>query len=220
MLFTEERLFKLKKLVASRQFDLTVVLENVHDPHNLGAILRTCEAVGVFKIHVVYSEEGKNSSAKYIGKKASRGARRWIDVVFHTSMMECLTELKNEGFRILATHLSEEASSIYETDLSSKCAIVFGNEKDGISEETLHMADGNILIPLFGMVQSLNVSVACAISLFEASRQRQIKGLYDKAFDINDAHMRSCILHYVSDQHPRILAANPTVLDDFIQSLS
>lgn len=199
---------------------MTVVLENVHDPHNLGAILRTCEAVGVFRMHVVYSEEGKNSSAKYIGKKASRGARRWVDVVFHSSMTDCLIELKNQGFLILATHLSERASSIYDTELAKKCAIVFGNEKDGISHETLELSDGNILIPTYGMVQSLNVSVACAISLFEASRQRHISGLYDKAFDINDEAMRKCILHYVSDQHPRILAANPSVLDDFIQSLS
>ena len=219
MLFTEKRLSKLKNQVSTRQYDLTVVLENVHDPHNLGAILRTCEAVGVFTMHVVYTEPGMNTSALYIGKKASRGARRWVNVVFYTSISECLVALKQEGFSIMATHLGEEASSIYTEDLSAKCALVFGNEKDGISHEALQLADRNIIIPIYGMVQSLNVSVACAISLFEASRQRQLAGNYDLPFDINNSNMRRCLLHYISDQHPRIVEAKPAVLEEFIASL-
>lgn len=219
MLFTQERLTKLKDLVASRQFDLTVVLENVHDPHNLGAIIRTCEAVGVYTVYVVYSETGKNSIAHYIGKRASRGAKRWVKVEFFETMAACIQHLRANKYAILTTHLSESAKGIYETDFTQKCAIVFGNEKDGISQLALQLSDANIIIPTYGMVQSLNVSVACAVTMFEASRQRRLAGSYNKAFDISNPDMKDCILYYVADQHPRIVQASPSVLDEFVDSL-
>jgi len=219
MLFTEERIKKIKALVANRQYDLTVILENVHDPHNVGAIIRSCEAVGVLNVHIVYTEPSKNSIVQYIGKKASRGAKRWVNIHFYDDVIGCIDKLKNEGYTIFATHLGAEAKSLYDIDLTKKCALLFGNEKDGVTEEALHVSDQNFMIPTFGMVQSLNVSVASAVSLFEASRQRKIKGYYDKTFDVQNPEMRQSLIDYVRDSHPRIVEANPTVITELIDFL-
>ncbi len=173
---SERRLNKIRNTLKQRQFDLKVVLENIHDPHNVSAIFRTCDAVGIPKVSLVYTIE----KFPKIGKKSSASAFKWVDKEKFKSIEECYSSLRKNGFKIFASSLCEDSKSIYDLDLSDKVAIVLGNEHRGVSEEATQLADERIMIPMFGMVQSLNVSVAAAIILYEAARQRIRKGKYDK----------------------------------------
>lgn len=174
---SERRLSKLESVLRHRQPDLTVVIENIHDPHNVSAMFRSCDAAGVLEVQLLYTLE----KFPRIGKKSSASAGKWIDRREFKSVETCYSTLRKEGFKIYATQLSEKAVGLYEVDLSKQCAIVFGNEHRGVSDEAAAQADGIIQIPMFGMIQSLNVSVACAITLYEALRQRLAKGHYNKS---------------------------------------
>jgi len=174
---SEKRLQKIKSVISARQFDLTLVIENIHDPHNVSAILRTCDAVGINKIHLVYTIE----KFPKLGRKTSGSAVKWIEREKHTDIPSCYSKLKNENFQILASTLSSDSMSLYDIDFTNKTAIVLGNEHRGISSEASDLATNRFSIPMKGMVQSLNVSVAAAIILYEAFRQRLQKGLYDKS---------------------------------------
>ncbi len=177
---TEERLAKYKKLAALRQ-DMTVILEDVHDPHNIGAVIRSCDAVGIGEIYVIQTE---GPLEDYLVKsKSSRGAFKWVEIHIFDNREECIESVRKNYSKIYGTHLSENASSLYDLNLDDSVALMFGNEHAGLSEEALSYLDGNFIIPQYGMVQSLNVSVACAVSLFEASRQRDERGMYDYEFN-------------------------------------
>jgi len=152
-----------------------VVLENIHDPHNVSAIFRTCDAVGIPKVSLVYTIE----KFPRIGKKSSASAFKWVDREKYTSIKSCYDDLRSKGFKIYASAIGDDSKSIYDIDFTGKTAIVLGNEHRGVSEEASESADERIMIPMFGMVQSLNVSVAAAIILYEALRQRIKKGKYD-----------------------------------------
>jgi tRNA (guanosine-2'-O-)-methyltransferase len=165
--------------LARRQPDLTVVLENIHDPHNVSAILRTCDAVGVLRAHAVYTIEEPPSGA--FARTTSASAAKWVEVQRHDSLIACFANLRAEGFTILTTAIGAEARSLYAWDLTRPIALLLGNEMRGASAEALSLADGTIEIPMVGMVQSLNVSVACAVCLYEAFRQRLHAGAYDAA---------------------------------------
>ena len=178
-----ERSHRIKETIRKRQEGLTVVLENVHDPHNIGAVMRTCDAVGIAEIYVLYTEENLIERGIEVGYNSASGSRKWVEVHYFTELEPCFKSIRMKYDHIVGTHLSESASSLYELDLSCSTALVFGNERDGISKEMLNLLDGNFIIPQMGMVQSLNISVACAVSLFEASRQRKESGLYDIPFD-------------------------------------
>ncbi len=171
----DERLTRLNGVLRSRQPDLTVVVENVHDPHNVSAMFRSCDAAGVLQVQLLYTDE----EFPDIGKKSSASAKKWIEQRTFGSAEDCYGTLRKEGFTILATHLGTDSKSLYELDLTKKVALVFGNEHRGVTDEIAAMADVNFQIPMFGMIQSLNVSVACAVTLFEAVRQRMVKGDYD-----------------------------------------
>lgn len=194
---TESRKDKIRQLVARRQ-NLAVVLENVHDPHNIGAVLRSCDAVGVGEVYLLYTEPMHAYHLEEIGKNASSGARKWVNVHYYFDVEECFYTLKHNYQKVLGTHLSANASSLYSLDLTEKIALMFGNEHQGISDASLEKLDGNFIIPQFGMVQSLNISVACAVTLFEASRQRQVKGMYDQVFDEQDTQHLSTFRHLVN----------------------
>lgn len=177
---TPEREEKFRRVVAKRQFNLTVVLENVHDPHNIGAVMRTCDAVGIKEIYVLYTEDLLTEEHLQVGKSAASGAKKWVDVHLYQDVASCFEAIRSKYDHILATHLAEDAKSLYELDLTASVALLFGNEKDGVSKEALAYADGNFIIPQMGMVQSLNISVACAVTLYEALRQRKLAGGYDQ----------------------------------------
>ena len=174
---TEKRLEKITRVIKSRQHSLTVVLENIHDPHNVSAIFRTCDAVGIPKVSLVYNFE----AFPRIGKKSSASAFKWVDKEKYKTVEECYSNLRKEGFKIFASSLTENSKNLYELDLTKKAAIVVGNEHRGVSDLSAELADEVFSIPQFGMVQSLNVSVATAVILYEAMRQRIKKGMYKKS---------------------------------------
>ncbi len=175
---TPERKKQLSKLAGNRQLDLCVVLENVRDLHNVGAVLRTCDAVGVPEVHMVMSTDFKKSKIR-MGKQTSAGARRWVDTFLHLTINDCLTDLGIADRQILGTALDDEAVSIHDIDFTQPTVIVFGNERDGLSAEARELIDQPIIIPQKGMVQSLNISVACAVTLYEIMRQRIAQNMYD-----------------------------------------
>jgi len=174
---TEKRLNKISSVIHSRQHSLTVVLENIHDPHNVSAIFRTCDAVGIPKISLVYNTE----SFPRIGKKSSASAYKWVEKEKFNSINDCYNSLKKVGFKIYASSISEGSKDLYDLDFTKKIAVVVGNEHRGVSDEAAKLADEKFLIPQFGMVQSLNVSVATAVIVYEAMRQRLKKGFYEKS---------------------------------------
>lgn len=171
---SDVRLAKIRRVLALKQPDLTMVLENIHDPHNVSAIFRTGDAVGVKELHLLYTTE----QFPKIGKKSSSSAHKWMDRRRHRSVAECFSALRAEGFRVLATSVDPRSVSLYDLDLTLPTAFVLGNEHRGVSEEAASGADSRVLIPMMGMIQSLNVSVAAAIFLYEALRQRLAAGAY------------------------------------------
>lgn len=175
---TDQRRRRLEEAALRRQMDLTVVLENVHDQHNIGAVLRSCDAVGIHEVFVLHNEEGIRHKNLTLGKRTSAGTRRWVDVNYFTDTEACFARLRERYDRVYATHMAEDAVTLYDLDLTQRVALVFGNEHEGISEAVLARCDGNFLIPQMGMVQSLNISVACAVSVYEAFRQRRERGYY------------------------------------------
>lgn len=173
---TPKRATKFKSVIAKKQPNLTVVMENVHDAHNISAVLRSCDAVGIKEVHIIYTDP---NLYRRLGEKSSASAKKWIDVHYYDNIEDCFNRLKSEGKSIFTTHLSDEAANIYQMDFTQKVALVFGNEKDGVSNEALALADGNFIIPQVGMIESLNISVACAVSLYEAFRQKREAGHYE-----------------------------------------
>lgn len=173
---TGSRLNKIIEVIKKRQHSLSVVMENIHDPHNVSAILRTCDAVGIAKVSLVYNVE----KFPKLNRTSSASAIKWVERERYRDVKECFDNLHNEGFKIYASSLAEHSISLYDIDFTQKAAVVLGNEHRGISEEAAQSADGLFFIPMHGMVQSLNVSVANAVILYEAQRQRLISGMYDK----------------------------------------
>lgn len=174
---SEERLRKIIATANSRQVSLRVVMENIHDPHNVSAIFRTCDAVGIPKISLLYTIE----PFPRISKSSSSSANKWIEVDKFKDPKDCFDKLRLEGYRIYASMLNKNAKNVYEIDFTQKVALVFGNEKRGVSPETEKLADETFYIPMRGMIQSLNVSVAAAVTLYEAQRQRAINDMYSKS---------------------------------------
>jgi len=174
---SERRLARIEASVRQRQPDLTVILENIHDPHNVSAILRSCDAAGVMEVQLVYTSE----EFPKLGKKSSASAKKWVERRDFKNVTECYKKLHSEGYSIYATHLSKRTTPLYELDLRRKVALAFGNEHRGVSEDAAELADANFMVPMFGMIQSLNVSVACAVTLFEAVRQRILAGRYESS---------------------------------------
>lgn len=173
---TNERRQKLSAVLNKRQNDLTVVLENVFDPHNISAVMRSCDAVGIQEIFVLNTKIPRHEKW---GSRSSSSADKWLTVHQFTNVDECFFEVKKKYQNILTTHLAAGASSIYEANLTKSTALVFGNEHEGVSKEMLDKADGNVIIPQVGIIQSLNISVACAVSLYEAFRQKEKAGHYN-----------------------------------------
>lgn len=169
-----ERFRRLRRTLARRQPDLTVLMDHVHKSHNFSAILRNCDAVGVLDAHVVTPDEGLN-----LHHGTSAGTKKWIRVVRHASVTRAAAELRERGFRLVAAHPSPDARDFRDVDYTQPTALLMGAELHGVSEEGLAAADLHVEIPMLGMVHSLNVSVATALLLFEAARQREDAGMYD-----------------------------------------
>ena len=164
-----ERKERIDRAVANRTRTLTVVMEAFCDPQNVNAVLRTCEAFGVQEVHVV---EGPMKPYDR-NRKISQNADKWLDVTRWRSTGECLRALRGRGFSVYATHLGPGSRALSELSFAAKVALVFGNESRGVSGEALALADASYAIPMRGFVQSLNVSVAAAVSLAHAVERRE-----------------------------------------------
>ena len=173
---TPEREAKINKMLSLRQPGFVVVLENVHDPHNIAAVFRTCDAVGVQEVFVLTTVIPWH---KKFGINSAASADGWLSINQYDNTAECMAAVRQKCDKIYATHLGVASHSLYDLDLTQRVALVFGNEHAGVTEDCLSYCDGNFIIPQMGMVQSLNISVACAITLYEGMRQRLQANLYD-----------------------------------------
>jgi tRNA (guanosine-2'-O-)-methyltransferase len=171
---TKERLEKLTKVAALRQKNLAVILEDLHDPHNAAAILRTCDAFGVQDVRFIFDQE-KAYNPRRIGKVSSASANKWLSITVYKSTAEALTALRKEKFQNAATLLDAKSVSLSRVKFPEKIALWLGNEHRGLSPLAAEAAHLKINIPMSGLVQSLNVSVTAAILIYEISRQREKK---------------------------------------------
>lgn len=172
---TPERFERLSSVLIKRQPDLTVVLENVFDPHNISAVMRTCDAVGIQEIFVLTTKMPRH---KKWGARSSSSAAKWLTIHQFDKVEDCVKAVRSRYHQILTTHLTGNSVSLYELDMTRPTALVFGNEHGGLSEEILASADGNFIIPQVGIIRSLNISVACAVTIYEAYRQKEKAGHY------------------------------------------
>ncbi len=183
---TLKRYARIREMLARRQPDLTVCMEQVHKPHNVSAIIRTADTVGVHEVHAVWPENRMR-----IMTSSAAGSNSWVQVKTHRTIADAVGHLKGQGMQVLATHLSEKSVDFRDIDYTRPTCILMGQEKTGITQEALDLADQDIIIPMIGMVQSLNVSVASALILYEAQRQRQNAGMYARdtsTIDYDDQH--------------------------------
>ncbi|HTR29459.1 MAG TPA: RNA methyltransferase [Puia sp.] len=174
---TPEREERIRAVLDKRQENLVVVLENVTDPHNISAVLRTCDAVGVQDVFVLNTRIPRH---KKWGAKSSSSAANWLTVRQYDDAAECFAAVRRQADNIYTTHLGSDAVSLYDLKLTGRIALVFGNEHSGVSEDVRNLSDGNFVIPQVGIIRSLNISVACAVSLYEAYRQRNAAGQYGR----------------------------------------
>ncbi len=201
-LITEARAEKLKVLAANRQQGLTVILENIYDPHNLGAVLRTCDSVGIAEVYALYTIESPEALKKISGHKSSSGSKKWVDVHIFEEADACFTAVRKKYDKIYGTHLGADSVGLYDLELDKSVALLFGNEHRGMSEEALSLVDGNFIIPQSGLTKSLNISVACAVTLYEAKRQRIEAGMYGGDFDESNSYQVELFEKYVVKSRP------------------
>ncbi len=189
---TSLRKERLTSVLNKRQHDITIVLENVFDPHNISAVMRTCDAVGLQDIYILNT---KIPQHKKWGARSSSSAAKWLTVHQFDNAEQCFSSLKSHYSTILTTHLSGDAVSLHQIDFTKSIALVFGNEHDGVSEEIRNIADGNFIIPQVGIIRSLNISVACAVTLYEAFRQKSQAGHYNQS-KLDDIRMKSLLVEW------------------------
>lgn len=170
---TPERFERLRQALAARQPDLTILAENVHKAHNIAAIIRTCDAVGILEAHAV-SQTGEMRRLQ----GTAGGTRTWVPVRFHRDVPAGIAALKAAGFTVFAAHVSDRAVDYRKPDYTQPTALLVGSELVGVSPAAAALADGHVMVPMEGLVESLNVSVAAALILYEARRQREAAGMY------------------------------------------
>ncbi len=174
---TPERYQRLTSVLNKRQPNLTVVLENVFDPHNISAVMRTCDAVGIQDVFIL---NNRIPPHKKWGYRSSSTATEWLTIHQFIDVNECFVELRRHYKKIYATHLSEDAKDVYDLNMAESVALIFGNETFGVSDDIRKLADGDFIIPQVGIIKSLNISVAVAVTLYEAYRQKKLTGHYDE----------------------------------------
>ena len=176
-IITQRRRERIERVLAWRQKDLTLVLANIHDPHNVSAIYRSCDAFGVAEVHLYYTDTPFPS----LGRKTSASARKWVESIRHRTLDGLLDGLRTGGRQLVATSCSATARPLTDWDFTKPTAVIMGNEHRGVDEELAAQVDGELYIPMYGMIRSFNVSVAAAVILAEASRQRVLAGMYARS---------------------------------------
>ncbi len=169
---------RIIEVLNNRQPDITVILENITDPHNITAVMRTSDSVGIQDIYIINYPNG--IPTKKWGYRSSAGTHKWLNLHYYDAVAPCIAAIRQQYDQVYATFLSDEATDLYEMDFTQKIALVFGNERLGCSDEIVAAADGTMKIPQAGIVQSLNISVACAVTLYEAFRQKRMAGHYNE----------------------------------------
>ncbi len=158
---TAERLARMEDVIGKRTRHLSIVMENLYDPGNTSAVIRSCDAFGIQDMHIIEIDNKFK-----VNRKITQGAHNWINLYKYSSSKQAIDNLHQNGYKVYFADPKPEYPSIDELPLTEKTAIIFGQEKPGIREETKKLADGGFRIPLYGFVESFNVSVACALSLF------------------------------------------------------
>jgi tRNA (guanosine-2'-O-)-methyltransferase len=165
---TEKRKATFLKVLEERTRHFTVVLEDIFQPHNSSAVIRSCDIFGVQDVHVI-----QNKYSSRVSKHVAKGSQKWLDIKKYnqsaTNTQDCLDSLRNEGYQIISTTPHNESCFLHEFDITKKSAFVFGVEKGGVSEFTMKQSDGFLKIPMVGFTESLNISVAAAIILQEVT---------------------------------------------------
>lgn len=190
---SDERTTKMMRVVQQRQQGI-VVLQDIQDPHNAEAVLRNCDAFGFQEVWFIFEKATPFNPAK-VGKATSSSANKWLDYRIFNDTTTCMQELRNQGYESYGTVLSETAVSMYKTDFTKpNIALLFGNESKGLSPEATALCDNHIMIPMHGMVQSLNLSVTAGIFLFEVTRQRTQKGI--AAFNLSETRQTALLTNF------------------------
>jgi len=171
---TPERFARITAMLKHRQPDLTVFMEQVHMQHNLAAIVRTADSVGINNVHATWDIDSTR-----ISRNVASGSQKWVNIHSHDTVNNAVAVMREQGMQIIATNLSDTAVDFRKIDYTKPTAILMGQEKYGISEEALALADQDVIVPMVGMCQSLNVSVASALIMYEAQRQRELAGMYE-----------------------------------------
>jgi tRNA (guanosine-2'-O-)-methyltransferase len=198
---TERRLERVRYAARERQRGLMVLMEDVHNPHNLAAIARSCDAFGVQNIGFTATNQNL-FDPEQVGRVSSSSASKWLDYHIYTDgTRTCLESLKADGWQMVATVAAPEAVSIYEMDFTriEQMALLVGNEHAGLSDEAISLADHHVTIPMRGMIHSFNVSVATAITLAEITRQRDAS---PQRFTVDDDEAQRLLVEFIRRSLP------------------
>lgn len=163
---TPERLKRFNEVLMERTNYVTVAIEDVFQMHNASAVIRSCDVFGIQKAHIIEDRFGQR-----LDKNIAMGAQKWVDVERYTNAKSCISELRRNGYKIIATTPNNDATLLENFKLEDKIALFFGTEKEGLSTEVLEQADGHIKIPMWGFSESLNISVSAAIVLHNLKLQ-------------------------------------------------
>lgn len=193
---TDRRRQRVIDVVLARIASVTVVLENLGDPHNASAILRSAEGLGLASMHVVEQPNKWERNAAI-----AKGAHRWIEVVKHQGLARCLGDLSAAGFDLYAADVGEGCVPVHEIEVTRPIALVFGSERDGLSRRAKALTDRRFTVPMFGFVESFNVSVSAALALYDVTRRRReqlgtdVDGDLgeDALFDMADLYLRRAV---------------------------
>lgn len=209
---TERRFRRIQEVLDRRQPDLTILAEDVYKPHNLSAMLRSGDAVGIGTVHAVRPTGGVPTY-----NATSGSAEKWVALRVHDTLEGALAGVRAQGMQVLAAHFSDAAVRYDAVDYTRPTCVVFGNEKQGVTPACAAAVDGHVVIPMLGMVSSLNVSVATAVILFEAQRQRRRAGLYDTP-RLGEAERNALAVRWLHPRQARWLEAHgmplPRLLPD------
>jgi tRNA (guanosine-2'-O-)-methyltransferase len=199
---TRERLIRVQEVLALRQPDLTVIMDGVHKPHNVAAIVRSCDAVGVMEVHLALPRDRRLEARLGTPHATSGGSQKWVKQKRYEDVTEPIKQLQGKSFQVLAANKSANAIDFRRVDYTKPTAILMGAELFGVGQQALGLVDQEIFIPMMGMVESFNVSVACAILLAEAQRQRLAAGHYQQP-KLTDEELNQIRFEWM---HPKLAA--------------
>lgn len=209
---TDERWQTMNRVLDYRTRHLIVVLEDLYQPHNASAVLRSCDCFGIQDVHVIENEHTFDPS-----KSVTIGADQWLTLHEYKreeteNTRECFNILKEQGYRLVATTPHTDAMSIEELPVEEKTALVFGTELEGLSSQALELADRYVSIPMYGFSESYNVSVSAALCLYELSRR--MRASKDIDWKLTDEERKAILLNWLENS----LRAGPQLKHKFLES--